>query len=302
MSNKQKSVLLSTATILLWGMAFPVTKIAQGHFSTYPLGFFRCLTGAVALLLMGKFFNLRAPKIKDIPILFLSGALGFSVYLIAFNTGLLTLTAATSSIVIAITPILTAIVASFLFKEKINTIGWISIACAFVGVLVLMLWEGVLSINIGLIWTLGAAIVFCGYNILSRHLLKRGFTSYEITTYSMLTGAIMFSFCIKGGITELQTSSAIHVGAILFLAILPSALGFVLWGKAMLLVERTSEVTNFMFVTPLVSTVFGFILLKEVPNLGTFVGGGIIIASIVVFNLKGKGTPVPVTPVEITES
>ncbi|MDO4530510.1 MAG: hypothetical protein Q4C06_00895, partial [Bacillota bacterium] len=29
-------------------------------------------------------------------------------------------------------------------------------------------------------------------------------------------------------------------------------------------------------------------ILKEVPNAGTFIGGAIIIISIVVFNLKGK--------------
>ena len=52
--------------------------------------------------------------------------------------------------------------------------------------------------------------------------------------------------------------------------------------------ERTSEVTNFMFVTPLLSTIMGFIILHEVPNAGTFIGGVIIIISIVVFNLKGK--------------
>ena len=52
--------------------------------------------------------------------------------------------------------------------------------------------------------------------------------------------------------------------------------------------ERTSEVTNFMFVTPLLSTIMGFIILSEIPNAGTFIGGAIIIISIVVFNLKGK--------------
>ena len=52
--------------------------------------------------------------------------------------------------------------------------------------------------------------------------------------------------------------------------------------------EKTSEVTNFMFVTPLLSTIMGFMILKEVPNAGTFIGGAIIIASIIVFNLKGK--------------
>ena len=64
-------------------------------------------------------------------------------------------------------PILTAIGCAKVYHEKIKTIGWISIATAFIGVLVLLLWDGVFSINVGLIWTMGAALVFFGYNMMS---------------------------------------------------------------------------------------------------------------------------------------
>ncbi|MBR5590256.1 MAG: EamA family transporter, partial [Anaerotignum sp.] len=79
-----------------------------------------------------------------------------------------------------------------------------------------------------------------------------------------------------------------HIIALLYLGAFPSATAYFLWGKAMSFAERTSEVTNFMFVTPLLSTIMGFIILREVPNAGTFIGGAIIIISIIVFNLRGK--------------
>ena len=287
-SEKKKVFGLSFLTVFLWASAFPLTKVAQQQFTSIPLGFLRCTVAAIFLIIIGKCCHIRLPQKKHIPLFFVSGGLGFTGYMITFNTGILTLTSATSSIIIAVTPILTAIVASNLYKEKIKPIGWAAIAAAFIGVLILLLWEGVFSINIGLIWTVGAAIVFCGYNIMTRRLSAMGYNALEIVTYSMICGAILLGFWAVDGLHQLAGASMSHIIALIYLGALPSATAYFTWGKAMSYAERTSEVTNFMFVTPLLSTIMGFIILHEVPNAGTFIGGAIIIISIVVFNLKGK--------------
>ena len=287
-SEKKKVFGLSFLSVFLWASAFPLTKVAQQQFTSIPLGFLRCTVAAIFLIIIGKCCHIRLPQKKHIPLFFVSGGLGFTGYMITFNTGILTLTSATSSIIIAVTPILTAIVASNLYKEKIKPIGWAAITAAFIGVLILLLWEGVFSINIGLIWTVGAAIVFCGYNIMTRKLSAMGYNALEIVTYSMICGAILLGFWAEDGLHQLAGASMSHIIALIYLGALPSATAYFTWGKAMSYAERTSEVTNFMFVTPLLSTIMGFIILHEVPNAGTFIGGAIIIISIVVFNLKGK--------------
>ncbi len=43
-----------------------------------------------------------------------------------------------------------------------------------------------------------------------------------------------------------------------------------------------------MFLTPFVTTVLGFIMLKEIPDTGTIIGGAIIISSVIIFNKYGK--------------
>ena len=114
------------------------------------------------------------------------------------------------------------------------------------------------------------------------------YNALEIVTYSMICGAILLGFWAGDGLHQLAGASVSHIIALNYLGALPSATAYFTWGKAMSYAERTSEVTNFMFVTPLLSTIMGFIILHEVPNAGTFIGGAIIIISIVVFNLKGK--------------
>lgn len=288
MNQKLKVNILGFFTIFLWASAFPLTKVAMTHYTPNALGFVRCTVASIFLLVMSIFNHIRKPKKKDILWFFLSGGLGFTLYMITFNTGIQTLTSATSSIIIATTPIMTAVVASKYYGEKIKNLGWFTIVLAFVGVLILLMWDGVFSINIGLIWTIGAAIVFCGYNILNRKLSSMGYTALEIVTYSMVCGTILLSVFSSQGVTQIITAGPKHILSVIYLGAMPSAVAYFFWGKAMSLAEKTSEVTNFMFVTPLLSTVLGFILLKEIPNIGTFIGGAIIISSIILFNLKGK--------------
>ena len=289
MSNKIKSYLSAFTAIIFFASSFPFSRFALTHFGPEALGFLRCSLASIILLIIGKFNNLRAPfKLKHIGLFFLSGALGFALYLIVFNIGLRTITAATSSIIIATTPIMTAATASILYGEKISKIGILSIISAFCGVLIIILWKGIFSVNIGILWTMSAAVFFCGYNILSRKLAKMGYTSIEIVTYSMICAAIILSpFCIEG-YKELVSADFKYIWSLLYLGIFTSALGYFFFNKGIEIAEKTSDVTNFIFVTPLIASLLSYLVLGETLNAGTAIGGAIIIASIIVFALKGE--------------
>ena len=119
-SEKKKVFGLSFLSVFLWASAFPLTKVAQQQFTFHSSGFSALYGRSNFLIIIGKCCHIRLPQKKHIPLFFVSGGLGFTGYMITFNTGILTLTSATSSIIIAVTPILTAIVASHLYKEKSN--------------------------------------------------------------------------------------------------------------------------------------------------------------------------------------
>lgn len=289
MNDKLKLNIYAFITVFIWASAFPLTKIACQQFSPNALGLTRCVIASCFLLFIGSLSHIRKPfRRKDILYFIASGGMGFSLYMIFFNTGMLTLTSATSSIVIAATPIMTAVGAYKLYGEKIKAAGWLSIALAFIGVVILLLWNGILSVNVGLIWTLAATLTFGGYNLLNRKLSAIGYTSVEIVTYSMICGAILLMVFAPQTIQAIRGASPQGIAVVIYMGIMPSAVSYVLWAKAMDLAEKTNEVTNYMFITPLLSTVMGFLMLHEVPDMGTFIGGAVIIASVVMFNIKGK--------------
>lgn len=290
MNNKIKTHGLAFLTILLWGSAFPFTRFMGDAISSSALCFERCCISAIVLLIIGKICHIRKPfHKKDLLWFFLSGALGFSAYFMFFNIGMSTLTSATGSIVTTASPILTAIGLYTIYHERINWIGWISIACAFGGVAVLLLWNGVLSINIGILWMFLCGSVFAGYSVLNRKFNEMGYTAMEVVTYSAVFGAIQTVFFLPDLLHDMASAGLAANLSGIYLSVFPSALAYLSWSKAISLADRTSEVTNYMFVNPLIAAIIGFIMLREVPDMGTFIGGAIIIASVIVFTLKGAG-------------
>ncbi len=289
MINTKKSAIFAFITVVLWSSAFPLTKVATAYITPNALGLMRCTIAAIMLLIIGKFAGNRLPqKASHIPLFLLSGGLGFSMYMITFNTGMLTLSSAISSLIIATTPVLTAIGATFLYKERIKPLGWVCIIFAFAGVAILLLWGEGASLSSGCIWTCCAAFVFCCYNLMNRKLLAMGYTAVECVTWSMVGGAILLLPFIADVAAQVPQASGAALLVVVYLGAMPSATAYLLWSRAFSMANKTSDVTNFQFLTPLISTLLGFMILGEVPGLSTIVGGIIIIASIVIFGTKGK--------------
>ena len=166
---------------------------------------------------------------------------------------------------------------------------------AFAGVVLLLFWNNIFgtgseafSIDIGILWMFLCALVFAAYNVLNRMLTEKGYTAMEIATWSAVFGAIEMLGFLPGTIHEVAAATAGANMAAIYLGVFPSALAYYLWSKSFSLTERTSEVTNYLFINPLIATVIALILLHEVPDMGTFVGGIVIIISVVVFSLKGS--------------
>ncbi len=291
MKNTTKSAIFAFATVLIWASAFPITKYATAAFPPNALGLLRCGTAAIILLIIGAFTHIRAPKIAHVPLFLLCGGFGFSLYMIFFNTGMLTLSSASSSLIIATAPVLTAVGAALLYRERINPLGWCVIITAFLGVAVLLAGDIVdsgLHGGAGIFWTLAAALVFCCYNLMNRKLLSMGYTAMECVSWSMVCGAVLLLPFLPDTIGALRKAPPSAILTAAYLGAMPSATAYLLWSFAMSFARKTSDVANFQFLTPLFSTMLGFAILREVPGIFTVIGGVVILSSIIFFSLKGK--------------
>lgn len=276
-------------TIVFWSLAFVFTRLTLQYFSAFSLGFLRYFIASITLIIIAIIAKMKLPRIKDIPLFIASGFVGFFAYMIAFNQGQSSVTAATASIVIATGPVITALLARFVYRERLTVLKWIAILIEFCGVLVLTLMNGSFSANKGLLWLLAAAVALSVYNLLQRKLTKR-YSALQVTAFSILLGTCMLAVFLPSALRELPGVPAIQYLYIAVLGIGSSAIAYVAWAKAFQKAKNTSQVSNYMFVTPLLTTVFGFLFAGELPDRATIVGGSIILVGMLIFNFGQSGS------------
>lgn len=168
-------------SVLLWGTSYILTKLAMESYTAGAMALFRNGVGALVLLAVARHLRLPAPKRRDWPLFLLSGVTGLGLYMYLFSYGTRLTGATTSGILIATAPIMTAVLARVVLRERIAVVGWAAIGLAFSGILVMTLWDGAFNINQGVIWLLTAALSLSVYLLLQRRLSTRH-NSIQVTT------------------------------------------------------------------------------------------------------------------------
>ena len=273
-----------------WSLAYMFTRLALSQFSPLPLGFLRCLMASGFMLMAGFFSGMKIPRRKDIKLFLFAGAAGFSIYIPAFNQGFITVTSATSSVIISSAPILTALLAMAFLREKVGRLQWAAIGVEFCGILVLFMMKGAFTVNSGILWLFLAALVLSVYNLLQKELTKT-YSGLETAAYSMMAGALLLVFFAPQAVRELRAASPAHVLSLVMLSLFPSAIAYAAWSKAFERTQNTAAVSNYMFLVPLLAALLGFVVQGERLDLPTIIGGGLILSGLAIFNLGKRGTP-----------
>lgn len=277
----------AAVTILCWGIGNVFTRVALQSFAPCSVGFLRYLIASLilaALVLCKKIFP---PKARDIPWFILSGFCGFAFYMVSYNMGYVTVTAATGSVISATIPPITALLARFALGERLRGYQWAAIAIQFCGILLIALSGGSLTLNTGVLWLLASAVSLAVYNLLQRKLSK-SYSAMQCSIYSIFFGFIMLMPFSPRAFAEIVSARPYSLFAVAFLGIFASVVAFLCWTKAFSLAENASQVSNFMFITPLISTLFEMILLNDIPSSTILIGGAAILLGALLFNLKPR--------------
>ena len=102
--------------------------------------------------------------------------------------------------------------------------------------------------------------------------------------YSMLIGGILLVIYSPSSVANIFSISFTSLILIIYMSIFPSIISYFFWTKAFELAKSTTEVTSFMFVTPVLATFMGIIILGDIPKLSTLIGGVVIILGMILFN------------------
>lgn len=269
-------------TILFWSLAYVLTRLALQYFSVYTLGFLRYAAASVCLVALLILFREPVPKGRVLLWILPSGFFGFFLYMIAFNQGCVFVTAATSSVVIATVPVITALLARIFRGERMSAVRWIAMAVEFSGVVALTILKGGLSLNSGILWLLLAAVSLSLYNLIQRKLTGT-YSGLQSSAYSIFVGTALLTVFLPQSIEEVRNAPLLPLLWVMLLGTLSSAIAYATWAQAMKKAKRTASVSNYMFLTPFLTTILGYLFAGETPDRATLIGGSIILVGMVFF-------------------
>lgn len=275
--------LLALLTVIIWGTTFVATKVLLQHgLGPIDIMFYRFLLAYFCLLVISH-KRLWADNWKDEGMLMLAGLTGGTLYFIAENTAIGISQASNVALLVCTTPIFTALLTHFIYKEPLRKNMMIGSFIALIGVgLVVFSGSVILKINpLGDFLSIMASLMWAVYCLILKPLGNRYptvFITRKVFLYSILSLLVYFLFdplCMQADVL-LQP---VVMYNLLFLGIVASMLCFIAWNTAVKALGP-SHTANYIYIQPMSTLVLSSIILSEIITLTSLIGAVCIIGGI----------------------
>lgn len=271
-------------TIILWGSAFPMIKIALNDFSAESLSAFRLILATIILLPFVIIKKLPTPELRDIPVIFILGFCGFVIYHTALNFGETLISAGISGILVSTTPIFSSALAYIFLKEHFSKWNWLSSLVAFIGISIISISKddyttiNVLGVFIILLASFSESLYF---TFQKKYIEKYGFIAF--TLYTIMASSPFMLIFIPEIINDIHGATFTSIVSVLYLAIFPTIIPYVLLAYIVKSVG-VSDATMSLYLTPIVSLLLSYLLLDELPTTLAIIGGIITLLGVSLSN------------------
>jgi len=286
----------------MWATQVPVIRFIGDRLGPITVAFIPMIVSTLIFMpLLWVENNKRKVKFRwrwsEIKYFILSGVIGIFIMQYAYTLGSKLTLAANAGIITLTIPVLVAVLASFMLKEKLNIIRIISFALAIFGVLMTSVSEisGADLLHgqylAGNLVFLFACFCCAFYNTYCKMLVDKKFTELEILVYSSVIGSIA-SIPLLIWVEPFHLTQFIHSGKIAVFGILE--LSVFVYGISSLLffyVLKNMDVTQAIlsnYLLPFFIALLGIILLHEKISWLMLIGGSIIFISTLMVTVYEK--------------
>jgi drug/metabolite transporter (DMT)-like permease len=281
------SFVILGVTIIGWAAAFPAIRAALEGFGPAELGALRWSIAAVPAALFLLATRPALPAIGEAWRFLYGGLVYTALYTVLLNQGEQSVSAGTASLIINLSPIITAIAAMLFLRERFGPVAWAGTAVSFFGIGLASLGEGGgVTLPAGTLLVLAAAICTALGAVVQKPLLTRH-RALTVSAWNMVLGAIFLLPFLPAGIAAVPDAPEGAVLAVLFLGLVPSLIAYATW-TIVLSRMPAGRASNFMYCLPPVATAVGFLWLGEVPSPLELFGGALSLAGVVLVNMEGR--------------
>ena len=272
---KPIEVLMALTVPLVWGMGLVFAKGAIDHFPP--------------ILLMALRFTLTASVLVwfvPIPKKHLKSLFGIAIIAAAIQysltfTGLKGLDAGIAALIVQLEVPFLVILGIIFLKEKAEKKTFIGIAMAFTGVAI-MTQQNDIRVNInsvflvvlgGLAWAVGQVLI---RKLIDIRVMQ--ITAW-VAVFAVPQLFFMSAIFETGQIEALQNASSIVWWAVVYLGLVMTAFGYLLWNN-LIRNHNVGKVAPFLLLLPIFSLIGGVVFLGETPTLLMLIGGVIILLGV----------------------
>lgn len=287
---------LVLVTVVLWASSFTVIKAAYDEFTPLAFAAVRFAAASAGMLLL--LALLRRPLViarRDLLYAALIGVFHVGLYQIFFSTGLRYTTASNSVLIIAVSPVITALL---VWLTRAEPLGWrqgTGIGLAFLGVFLLVQAGGSLSPGHlrGDLLTLLAAASYAVTPVMVLPLLRR-YATITVMAIGMVFGTLLL---IVAGLPEvLRQSWRVSPGAwaqLAYAAFGAGTLGYLFWYEGIGRIGPT-RVAAYAYLMPVLGVAMAVLALHEVLTPRHLVGAGVTLVGVALTRWPARpqeGTP-----------
>ena len=285
-----------TGTTFAFGLSFVATKYGLRGFAPLLLALLRFTLAGGILWLVWRAFGAREHATRaELGRLAALGFVSLTVYFSFENWGIARTSASQAAILMAAVPIFVVILNLFTLREHNSGRQWAGVALSFVGIVGLVLLGGGSGGGsmTGNLLVLVASVAAAAYTLLARHMLVKR-SALFVTTFQNLFGALFMLplALIEALLFGVRRPAWTSVGALVYLALICSVLGYLLLNYALGYVEA-SKASVFLNLIPVVGVAGAYLVLGE-----RFTPGQAVAAAVVVFGvwLTNSGRQTSVAP------
>lgn len=274
-------------TLLFWSSAFAGIRAGLEAFGPGQLALLRFLVASLGFAVYAAIVRMPLPRFRDLPALLLLGLLGIAVYHTSLNIAEMRVSAGSAGILIASSPIFTALLAVAFLKERLSTKAWLGVLTGFVGAVLVALGEGGgVRVEPFALLVLVAALAGSAYFVLMKPMLSH-YTSIQLSTYSVWLGTLLLLIFSPELPRELANAPLGATLAAVYLGLLPGGLAYITWTYAL---SRTSasRLASFQYLIPALAIVVAWLWRGETPLPLALVGGVVSTLGVVLVNSKDR--------------
>ncbi len=271
-------------TVLMWSANFVVVKAAIGVLGplTFTTSRYAVAVATLFALVRWRFGAVRRPGRFTLPLIAL-GMLGFGAYQVLWTLGLTQITAGDSALIIAASPVATALLAGAVGLDRLTAPKLAGALTAFVGVAVVIGGGAGLALGTSLAGdalTLAAALLWAVYTVAGTRVLRH-VDPLTATAWTVLGGlTLLVPFGVWDAVTAPPASvPPAALAAIVYSGALAAGVANVLVFNAVRLVGPT-RASSMQLLVPAGAVLLGALFLAEPVSLAQIAGGVIIVLGV----------------------